>query len=162
MDLLIRNLEEVSIPFMLTQFLLLFELSLKNRSIQTALLKNRLAKLTYAMPYEIPMRIVDKSDVLDMISQWTEIFRSQESNIGKLDQAEKTLSTRMIGQYLAFNAIGRAHAEIRASSRPIACFIFCCPTGVGKTKVFKAFAYFFFGSEESMIRIDVRSFSRMR
>jgi ATP-dependent Clp protease ATP-binding subunit ClpC len=86
------------------------------------------------MPDEIPMRLVGKSDVLDMISRWTGISWSSDSNIRKLDRVEKTLSTRVIDQYPTVNAIGRA------ISRPLACFMFCGPTGVVKTKVVKALA----------------------
>merc|ERR1740138_311442 len=43
-------------------------------------------------------------------------------------------------------------------ARPIASFIFCGPTGVGKTELCKALSAAYFGREDSMIRLDMSEF----
>merc|ERR1712032_438149 len=48
--------------------------------------------------------------------------------------------------------------EVRTPNRPIASFIFAGPTGVGKTELTKALSDFMFGSEDSMIRLDMSEF----
>jgi ATP-dependent Clp protease ATP-binding subunit ClpA len=48
---------------------------------------------------------------------------------------------------------------IRGKDRAIANLLFCGPTGTGKTEVSKALSFFFFGSEESMVRIDMAEYS---
>merc|ERR1712113_527278 len=55
-------------------------------------------------------------------------------------------------------AVRRARAGLKNPERPIASFIFCGPTGVGKTELCKALATAYFGSEESMIRLDMSEY----
>ena len=52
----------------------------------------------------------------------------------------------------------RARAGLKDPRRPIGSFIFLGPTGVGKTELARALAEFMFGSEESLIRIDMSEF----
>merc|ERR1712100_436698 len=80
----------------------------------------------------------------------------------KLVKMESTLHTRVIGQEEAITAISRAIRRARVGlknpNRPIASFIFCGPTGVGKTELCKALSAAYFGTEESMIRLDMSEF----
>jgi ATP-dependent Clp protease ATP-binding subunit ClpC len=55
-------------------------------------------------------------------------------------------------------AIRRARVGLKNPNRPIGSFIFSGPTGVGKTELAKALAGYFFGSEDSLIRIDMSEF----
>jgi ATP-dependent Clp protease ATP-binding subunit ClpC len=75
---------------------------------------------------------------------------------------EDTLHDRVIGQEEAVTAIAkavrRARAGLQNPNRPIASFIFCGPTGVGKTELCKALADAYFGSEDSMIRLDMSEY----
>jgi len=77
-------------------------------------------------------------------------------------QMEETLHQRLIGQEEAVKAtsraIRRARVGLKNPNRPIASFIFSGPTGVGKTELTKALAAYFFGSEESMVRLDMSEF----
>jgi len=57
-----------------------------------------------------------------------------------------------------FRAIRRARVGISNPNRPIASFIFSGPTGVGKTELAKSLAFYFFGSEEAMIRLDMSEY----
>ena len=56
------------------------------------------------------------------------------------------------------NSLRRARAGIRETNRPIGSFLFLGPTGVGKTETAKAVAEAYFGSEKSMIRLDMSEF----
>jgi ATP-dependent Clp protease ATP-binding subunit ClpC len=75
---------------------------------------------------------------------------------------EELLHERVIGQEVAVAAISRAIRRARVGlknpNRPIASFIFSGPTGVGKTELTKALASYFFGSEESMVRMDMSEY----
>jgi ATP-dependent Clp protease ATP-binding subunit ClpA len=80
----------------------------------------------------------------------------------KLINLEATLHKRVIGQEEAISAIAKAirrsRLGIQNPNRPIASFLFCGPTGVGKTEVTKALAVSMFGSESDMIRLDMSEF----
>ena len=79
---------------------------------------------------------------------------------------EETLHGRIIGQEEAVSsvsrAIRRARVGLKNPNRPIASFIFSGPTGVGKTELTKALASYFFGSEESMVRLDMSEYMEKR
>lgn len=80
----------------------------------------------------------------------------------KLLKLEHELHNRVIGQQDAVRAIARAirrsRLGIQNPNRPLASFLFCGPTGVGKTEVTKALASILFGSENEMIRFDMSEF----
>ena len=80
----------------------------------------------------------------------------------RLLQMEDALHDRVIGQQEAIEtiskAVRRARAGLKDPKRPIGSFIFLGPTGVGKTELAKALAEFMFGSEDSLIKIDMSEF----
>merc|ERR1712193_387733 len=90
----------------------------------------------------------------------TERVSSDETE--RLIKLEDTLHTRVIGQDEAIVAISRsirrARAGLKNPNRPIASFIFCGPTGVGKTELCKALSEAYFGKEDAMIRLDMSEF----
>jgi ATP-dependent Clp protease ATP-binding subunit ClpC len=75
---------------------------------------------------------------------------------------EKILSKYIIGQSEAVSAVARAvrrnRSGIGSDKRPIGSFIFLGPTGVGKTELARVLAREFFGSEESLVKIDMSEF----
>jgi len=75
---------------------------------------------------------------------------------------EEALHHRIIGQDEAINtvakAVRRARAGLKDSRRPIGAFIFLGPTGVGKTELVRALAEFMFGSEDTLVRLDMSEF----
>jgi ATP-dependent Clp protease ATP-binding subunit ClpC len=105
-----------------------------------------------------------EEDIADVVSIWTGIpankISKEESD--KLLQMEDILHKRVIGQARAVSAVSRAirraRVGLRSQNRPIASFLFCGPTGVGKTELTKALAGYFFGSEKQMIRFDMSEF----
>ena len=108
-------------------------------------------------------RITEK-EINDLLSDMTGIPIQSISSVEsqKLLNLENTLHKRVIGQDEAINAIAKAirrsRLGIQNPNRPIASFLFCGPTGVGKTEVTKALAVSMFGSEDDMIRFDMSEF----
>ncbi len=75
---------------------------------------------------------------------------------------EKTIGNFVIGQDEAVisvsKAIRRNRSGIGSGKRPIGSFIFLGPTGVGKTELARVLAREFFGSESSLVKIDMSEF----
>jgi ATP-dependent Clp protease ATP-binding subunit ClpB len=55
-------------------------------------------------------------------------------------------------------AIRRAHTNLQDANRPLGSFLMLGPTGVGKTELAKALAYFLFNDDTAMVRIDMSEF----
>ena len=107
---------------------------------------------------------ITQQEINDLLSNMTGIpiqsISTGESQ--KLLNLEATLHKRVIGQDEAISAIAKAirrsRLGIQNPNRPIASFLFCGPTGVGKTEVTKALAVCMFGAENDMIRFDMSEF----
>ena len=108
--------------------------------------------------------VVSEEDIAHIVASWTgvPVNKLTESESHKLLHMEDTLHTRLIGQEQAVKAVSgairRARVGISDPNRPIASFIFSGPTGVGKTELAKSLAFYFFGSEEAMIRLDMSEY----
>lgn len=102
-------------------------------------------------------------DVANVIESWTKIpvKKITEAETQKLLNLETNLHKRVIGQDEAVSAVSRAirrnRAGLKTTKRPPS-FIFVGPTGVGKTELAKSLAYEMFGSEDSIIRIDMSEY----
>ena len=107
---------------------------------------------------------VTEEDIAEVVGMWTGIpvTRLATEETTRLLQMEGVLHKRIIGQDEAINviskAIRRARAGLKDTRRPIGVFLFLGPTGVGKTELVRVLAEFMFGSEESMIRLDMSEF----
>jgi len=107
---------------------------------------------------------VEEDDIAEIVAAWTGIPVSKvsKSETEKLLKMEEILHGRVIGQDKAVMAISRAIRRARVGlknpNRPIASFIFSGPTGVGKTELTKALASYFFGSEDTMVRMDMSEY----
>jgi ATP-dependent Clp protease ATP-binding subunit ClpA len=90
------------------------------------------------------------------------VAQAEGQEAKKLLNLEEFLHQRVIGQDEAIsavaNAMRRARSGMQSNQRPIGTFLFLGPTGVGKTETAKALAEAYFGSEKSMIRIDMSEF----
>lgn len=108
--------------------------------------------------------VVDVNDIAEVVHQWTGIPMSQmmESEATKLLQMEERLHERIVGQDEAIHAISdairRARSGLKDPSRPIGSFIFIGPSGVGKTELAKALAWFMFDDEDALVRIDMSEY----
>lgn len=109
------------------------------------------------------LQVLD-SDVEAVISEWTKIplekVAAKESE--RLKNLEAILHRRVIGQDEAVKAVAKAvkrgRVGLKDPKRPIGSFLFLGPTGVGKTELSKALAEVLFGSEDSMIRVDMSEY----
>ena len=107
---------------------------------------------------------VSADDVAEVVSMWTGIpvTRLATEEIERLLKMEEVLHDKIVGQDEAINivakAVRRARAGLKDRRRPIGNFIFLGPTGVGKTYLVRALAEFMFGSEDSLIRLDMSEF----
>lgn len=107
---------------------------------------------------------VTEVEIADVLSKATGIpvAKMLEQERDKLLNMEEELHQKVIGQGEAVtsvsNAIRRSRAGLADPNQPIGSFLFLGPTGVGKTELTKALAYFLFDSEDSLIRIDMSEF----
>ncbi|WP_161029377.1 ATP-dependent Clp protease ATP-binding subunit [Ligilactobacillus salivarius] len=107
---------------------------------------------------------VTAEDIAEVVSEWTGVPVTQinRSEGDRLIRLEKILHNRVIGQDEAVKAVSkairRARSGLKDPTRPIGSFMFLGPTGVGKTELAKALAEAMFGSEDSMIRIDMSEY----
>jgi ATP-dependent Clp protease ATP-binding subunit ClpC len=108
--------------------------------------------------------VVDIDDIASVVHQWTGIPVTQmmETEAEKLLHMEARLHERIVGQEEAIHAISdairRARSGLKDPSRPIGSFIFIGPSGVGKTELAKALAWFMFDDEDALVRIDMSEY----
>jgi ATP-dependent Clp protease ATP-binding subunit ClpC len=85
-----------------------------------------------------------------------------ETESQKLLHMEERIHERIIGQSEAIQAISdairRARSGLKDPRRPIGSFIFIGPSGVGKTELAKALAWFMFDDEDALVRIDMSEY----
>ena len=107
---------------------------------------------------------VSARDVADVVSSWTKIPVKQleEKESERLMRLESTLHRRVIGQDEAVTAVAKAirrgRVGLKDPKRPIGSFLFLGPTGVGKTELSKALAEAMFGSDSTIIRVDMSEY----
>jgi len=108
--------------------------------------------------------VVDVNDIAQVVAQWTGIPVSQimETEAGRLLKMEDRLHERIVGQDEAIKAISdairRARSGLGDPRRPIGSFIFIGPSGVGKTELAKALAWFMFDDEDALVRLDMSEY----
>ena len=113
---------------------------------------------------ESDLPIVTSEDVAEVTSMWTGIpvTRLATEELEKLLQMESVLHDKVIGQDEAVEqvskAVRRARAGFKDPKRPIGNFLFLGPTGVGKTYLVRALSEFMFGTEDSVVRLDMSEF----
>ena len=129
-------------------------------------LKDRIREMAqkYREEHEANKPTVTAENVAEVIATMTgvPVTKLTEGESERLLKLEETLHQRVIGQHDAVvaisKAIRRARVGLKSPNRPIGSFIFCGPTGVGKTELAKALAEAVFGSEDNMIRVDMSEF----
>lgn len=132
----------------------------KTRSVQIA---EKLEELKEQYENKRPITLTE-DHVAHAIAVMTGIpvKRLQKSEVTLLRSLEKHLSKYIIGQEEAVSEVARAvrrsRSGVASSKRPIGSFVFMGPTGVGKTELAKVLAREVFGSEESLIKIDMSEF----
>jgi ATP-dependent Clp protease ATP-binding subunit ClpC len=108
--------------------------------------------------------VVDETGIAEIVALWTGIPVAQmlETEAEKLLHMEQSLHRRIIGQEEAVaavsDAIRRARSGLKDPRRPIGSFIFLGSSGVGKTELAKALAWFLFDDEDALLRIDMSEY----
>jgi len=108
--------------------------------------------------------VVSEENIAEVVSMWTGIpvVQLASDETSRLLHMEEALHKRIIGQDEAINtiakAVRRARAGLKDPRHPIGNFVFLGPTGVGKTELVRALAEFMFGSENTLIRLDMSEF----
>ncbi len=108
--------------------------------------------------------VLDEDDITDIISTQTNIplYRLKEDESSRLNNIENILNDRIFGQEKAVkaisNAIKRSRLGLRNKQKPIGSFIFVGPTGVGKTQLSKEIASLLFGTDKSLIKLDMSEY----
>ncbi|HEY3392431.1 MAG TPA: AAA family ATPase, partial [Lacipirellulaceae bacterium] len=107
---------------------------------------------------------VGPDEIAEVVSAWTgvPVSRMLEKEKAKLLVLEERLHQRLVNQDEAVvavsNAVRRSRSGLQDPNRPIGSFIFCGPTGVGKTELCKALAEVLFDDQNAMVRIDMSEF----
>ncbi len=142
-----------------------YELSaeLREREIQLVKETSEMEK-EWQVKQEMGKPTVTAENIAEVCSMWTGIpvVQLTSDETSRLLQMEEALHRRIIGQDEAITtvakAVRRARAGLKDPRRPIGAFIFLGPTGVGKTELVRALAEFMFGSEDTLIRLDMSEF----
>lgn len=107
---------------------------------------------------------VGENEVADVVAGWTKIpvKKLAEEESERLKNLENILHERVVGQEEAVTAVSKAirrgRIGLKDPKRPIGSFLFLGPTGVGKTELSKALAEAMFGTESSLIRVDMSEY----
>ena len=108
--------------------------------------------------------VLGEEEIAFIVSRWTGIpvTRLQEAETSRLLRMEDELHQNVIGQDEAIKALSRSIRRSRAGlkdpNRPIGSFIFCGPTGVGKTELARSIAKFLFADASALIRVDMSEY----
>lgn len=140
-----------------------YSAELRDREVQLIEKLNMMEK-EWQIKQEEGKPTVTADDIAEVCNMWTgiPIIQLTSAETARLLQMEETLHNRIIGQDEAITviakAVRRARAGLKEVRRPIGAFIFLGPTGVGKTELVRALSEFMFGSEDTLVRIDMSEF----
>jgi ATP-dependent Clp protease ATP-binding subunit ClpB len=132
---------------------------------QEAMLQAATDKLaTLAPENRMTTQVVTANDIAEVVGRWTGIpvAKMMKGERERLLHLETELHQKVIGQDEAVQAVSdairRSRAGLSDPDKPIGSFIFCGPTGVGKTELAKALADVLFDDEKAITRIDMSEY----
>lgn len=108
--------------------------------------------------------VIGSEEIADVVAMQTKIpvKKLAEEETERLKNLENILHERVVGQEEAVKAVSKAvrrgRVGLKDPNRPIGSFLFLGPTGVGKTELSKALAEAVFGTEKSIIRVDMSEY----
>jgi ATP-dependent Clp protease ATP-binding subunit ClpC len=109
-------------------------------------------------------KLITEDHVAEIIAQQTGIpvSRLKDGDQKALMKLADDLKEQVIGQDEAVTALAkvikRSRAGVSNPNKPIGSFMFVGPTGVGKTETVKALTRQLFGTEDSLIKIDMSEY----
>ena len=109
-------------------------------------------------------REIDDEDIIKIIARKSGIpvENLKVNRSDKIIHIDKFLSDRIIGQNEAVKAISEtikiSKAGFKDINKPVAVFLFCGPTGVGKTETAKLLAEFLSGDQKKLVRFDMSEY----
>ena len=107
---------------------------------------------------------VDSNAVAAVVADWTGIpvGRMVKDQAHSILQLADTLEQRVIGQSHALKTIAEriqtSRAKLTDPNKPVAVFMLCGPSGVGKTETALALAESLYGGEQNLITINMSEF----
>ena len=125
--------------------------------------KNQLHKKWYEENKEAT-GAVDAETIAEVVSNMTGVplTRLEKKEAQRLLELEVELHKRVVSQDEAISAVAKAVRRSRSGmkdpNRPMGCFIFLGPSGVGKTLLARALAEFMFGDENALVQLDMSEF----
>jgi ATP-dependent Clp protease ATP-binding subunit ClpB len=163
----IREKQASGQPIGEEQFQKLYEIDVRRKELQEKL--DEVSATDEPVPEEKQRRRllrqeVGPDEIAEVVAAWTGIpvTKMLQTERAKLLVLEEQLGQRVVGQTEAVqavsNAVRRSRSGLQDPNRPIGSFIFCGPTGVGKTELCKALAQFLFDDENAMVRLDMSEF----
>jgi len=108
--------------------------------------------------------LVDAEIIAEVVSNMTGVplTKLEKKEAQRLLELEVEIHKRVVSQDEAINAVAKAVRRSRSGlkdpNRPMGCFIFLGPSGVGKTLLARALAEFMFGDENALIQLDMSEF----
>jgi ATP-dependent Clp protease ATP-binding subunit ClpC len=121
------------------------------------------AKKEWLKDVEVEDTVTSKH-IAELVSAWTGVPVNQmlSGESERLVHMEDAIHERMVDQedavHAVCDAIRRSRSGLKDPKRPIGSFLFLGPTGVGKTELAKSLAWFLFGDETAMVRIDMSEY----
>ncbi|MFC1763092.1 ATP-dependent Clp protease ATP-binding subunit [Planctomycetota bacterium] len=137
--------------------------SLRDTAQQMIEEKNKLHKEWYDENREVT-GVVDVEIIAEVVSNITGVplTRLEKKETQRLLELEAELHKTVVSQDDAIKSIAKAVRRSRSGmkdpNRPMGCFIFLGPSGVGKTLLAQALAEFLFGDRNAMVRLDMSEF----
>jgi ATP-dependent Clp protease ATP-binding subunit ClpC len=108
--------------------------------------------------------VVDTEIIAEVVSNMTGVplTRLEKKETQRLLELEAELHKMVVSQDEAIIAVAKAVRRSRSGmkdpNRPMGCFIFLGPSGVGKTLLAKALAEFMFSDRNALIQLDMSEF----
>jgi len=108
--------------------------------------------------------VVDTEIIAEVVSNMTGVplTRLEKKETQRLLELEAELHRTVVSQHEAITtvakAVRRSRSGMKDPNRPMGCFIFLGPSGVGKTLLAQALAEFLFSDRNSLIRLDMSEF----
>jgi len=137
--------------------------SLRDKAQQLLDEKTKMQKKWYEKNKEAT-GTVDSEVIAEVVSKMTGVplTRLEKKEAQRLLELEEELHKRVVSQDEAINtvakAVRRSRSGMKDPNRPMGCFIFLGPSGVGKTLLARALAEFMFSDESALIQLDMSEF----